>query len=131
MQDRSAPKSRLAKVGGPLVVPEGADPVKVAEDHARTLAPGAVKELEYLSKFGSDQMRYLVNKDLLAMSGLTTKPKDNNGPPVTMNFHVGDLPVTKTGVPIMPFSNAAKKLAATVDSTATPVTVPSDSKKDT
>lgn len=109
---------------GELSVGPLEDPVTKAEEHVRTLAPGAVKELEYLAKFGSDQMRYLVNKDLLAIAGLSTKPKDSYQAPVSMTFNVGSLPSTPAGVPILPFSNAAKKLAepktpVTIDATAT------------
>lgn len=103
-------RSRLSLVGE-LKVPEGADPVKVADDHLSTLAPDAAKEVEYAIKFGSDQMRYIASRDLLAMKGITTKPKEVQQAPTAVHFHLGNLPKTQAGVPILPFSNAAKKLA--------------------
>lgn len=105
---------------GELSVGPTEDPVTAAENHVRTLAPGAVKELEYLAKFGSDNMRYLVNKDLLAIAGLSTKPKESYMPPVSMTFNVGNLPSTPAGVPILPFSNAGRKQ---LDAPKTPVTI--------
>lgn len=108
-------------------IPEGiSDPVAWAEKHIESLAPTFAKEIEYAAKFGSDQMRYNAARDGLAMKGLTTKPKQDGVIPQAMVFNFSG-PTTPHGVPIMPFSNAAKVLpegaGATIDSTATPVTV--------
>lgn len=126
-------RSKRTALVGELVVPTGGDPVKVAQDHIATLAPAAAKEIEYAVKFGSDQMRYLASRDVMAMNGVTTKPKESGGAPVSMTFMAGSLPIGPTGIPIMPFSNAARrlasntpdvsKIASTVDGAATPVTI--------
>lgn len=123
LQNRGPLKERATRVKlvGELAVPPGADPVKVADDHLSTLAPIAAKEVEYAMKFGSDTMRYVASRDLLAMKGITTKPKEGGGAPVSMTFMVGSMPVTAAGVPVMPYSNAAKKLAPGVSNVGSTV----------
>lgn len=93
------------------------DPVAWAEKHVEAQAPHAAKEMEWALKFGSDTARYVAARDLLAMKGLTTKPKDTT--PIQQAMVVNfNGPVTPSGMPIMPFMNAEPVLpATTVDGT--------------
>lgn len=94
------------------VPPEAnADPTGWAEKHIESLAPSAAKEMEYALKFGSDTGRYIAARDILAIKGLTTKPKETNLPPMAVTFNVNG-PTAPSGAPILPFSNAAAKLPA-------------------
>lgn len=107
-------------------IPEEAakNPMDWAEKHIESMAPVAAKELEWALKFGSDTMRYNAAKDMLAMKGLTTKPKETGTIPQAMVFiNVnGNMP---GGAPAMPFMNAAPVVAApALDAPKTPVTVP-------
>lgn len=102
------------------VPPEAnADPTGWAEKHIESLAPSAAKEMEYALKFGSDTGRYIAARDILAIKGLTTKPKETSLPPMAVTFNVGGGPTGPSGAPILPFSNAAAKLP----SATTPVTI--------
>lgn len=96
------------------------DPVAWAEKHAESLAPDAIKEMEWALKFGSDTARYNAGKDLLAMKGLTTKPKEAGVIPQAMVF-VNMGPTAPSGAPILPFMNAAAALP--LDTAKAPVTV--------
>lgn len=103
------------------VPPEAsANPVEWAEKHIESLAPDAAKEIEWTLKFGSDERRYAAARDALAMKGLTTKPKEAANIQQAMVFNVTG-PMTASGAPVMPFSNAPAAL--TVDTAKTPVTV--------
>ncbi len=123
---------RRAMVGA---VPDEAraDPIKWAEKHIDSIAPDAAKEGEFNLKFGSDKMRYEAARDVLAMKGMTTRPKDGPTVQQAMVFQFSG-PVSASGAPIMPFSNAAPLPAGTpsapVDAAPTPVTVDATPTKD-
>lgn len=109
----------------PIPAEAAKDPVAWAEKHIESLAPISAKEMEWTVKFGSDAARYQAARDLLAMKGLTTKPKDNGAIPQAMVFVVGkDQTVTQAGVPVMPWSNAPAKLAPNVDNETDAIIVP-------
>lgn len=95
------------------------NPTDWAEKHIEQLAPQAAKEMEYALKFGSDTGRYIAARDILAIKGLTTKPKEQAQVPMAVTFNVGGGPTGPSGAPILPFSNAASKLP----SATTPVTI--------
>lgn len=134
-KDGAALQVRSARLAMMDPVPQGlADPVGWAEKHAEQLAPDAIKEVEYAMKFGSDERRYIAARDILAMKGLTTKPKEQANIQQAMVFNVTG-PMTASGAPVMPFSNAAPALAPgvqTVAPAAQPVTTEtSPAEKDT
>lgn len=90
-------------------------PIEWAEKHIESLAPHAAKELEWALKFGSDHARREVARDLLAMKGITTKPKESGLPTQAVVLNLG-LPAAPNGAPALPFSNAPRALdSATVD----------------
>jgi hypothetical protein len=106
------------------VPPEAAaDPVGWADKHIESLAPASAKELEWALYFGSDQTRREVARDLLAMKGITTKPKETAAPIQAVVLNLG-LPVAASGAPVLPFSNApaldAASTTVTVDATKEP-----------
>lgn len=108
-------EARLAILGD---IPQEAykDPVEWAEKHVEKQAPHAAKEMEWALKFGSDERRYTAARDLLAMKGLTTKPKETGAiqQAMVVNFNG---PVTPSGMPILPFMNATPALPAPADGT--------------
>lgn len=118
-----APETQGAHLKALAPIPPEArtvDPVAWAEKHVESLAPDAAKELEWALKFGSDTARYTAAKDMLAMKGLTTKPKEQGTIQQAMVFNfVG--PTSAAGAPLLPFMNAAPALP--VDTAAEPVTV--------
>lgn len=89
----------------PIPAEAAAAPVEWAEKHAESLAPAAMKEMEWALKFGSDSSRYTAAKDLLAFKGLTTKPKEQAVIPQAMVFNFTG-PVGASGAPVLPFMNA-------------------------
>lgn len=98
---------RRERLGALDPVPASAyqDPVKWSEKHIESLLPDAVKEVEYTMKFGSDRARYEASRDILAMRGITTKPKNEAPIQQAMVFQWSG-PISQQGAPIMPFSNA-------------------------
>jgi hypothetical protein len=69
-------------------------------------------------------MRYVAARDALAMKGVTTKPKENQITQQAMVFNFSG-PVSQSGAPILPFSNAAPTLPAKLDTVETAPTLQS------
>lgn len=90
------------------------DPLGWSEKHIESLAPASVKELEWSLYFGSEEARRNTAKDLLAMKGITTKPKDAAPVQQAVILNLG-LPLAPNGVPVLPFSNAQAAPSAPLD----------------
>jgi hypothetical protein len=105
------------------------NPAKWSEEHLTSLMPRAVKRMEYTLMFGSDALAYQASKDILAIKGLTTKPQNQGLPPQAMVFNFGG-PVTPSGVPVLPFSNATARLPAPLTAPDDVVTVSNDDDDD-
>jgi hypothetical protein len=71
------------------------DPIKWADDHIQTLAPQAAKELEWQLKFGSDQARREVARELLAMKGISSKREAGASVPAVINLTMVNNPFAK------------------------------------
>lgn len=97
----------------PAVPTDVANPVEWADKHLESLAPEAAREVEWALKFGSDTARYVAARDVLATKGITTKPKDTGPTQQAMVFNFTG-PVSPSGAPVLPFSNAQTVIAAPV-----------------
>lgn len=127
---QSAPAMRGQHLKALEPIPEeaAADPVGWADKHIESLAPASAKELEWALYFGSDQTRREVARDLLAMKGITTKPKEQQAPVQAVILNLG-LPVAASGAPVLPFSNAPALDAGTTTVTVAPTPTTTETKK--